>query len=91
MTNQDRTRMIEWLLAAALFYCLAFLLAAAGDMGPIQTAAWKMGNATVGSYLGYRFDRALFRDRITRDSSPLLHLRRAIVVVGTMHAIGMGL
>lgn len=91
MSNRDKIRMIEWLLMAAFFYAAAIVLLKLGVSGPIQTVAWKLGHVTLGGYLGYRIDRAGFRDRITLASPPLLQIRRAIIMFAAMYTLGAGL
>lgn len=87
----DRLRMAEWLLAGLLFILAALVMIQVGIKGPIQTLVWKLGLATIGSFLGYWVDRQSSRNRITPDSHPLLQLRRGIVVVGGMLTLALSL
>ena len=91
--NVEFLRMLHWLIFSALAYFFAMYLASKGmDFYPqIQTISWKIGHLTVASFLGYWIDRNVFRDRITKDSPPLVNIRRAIIIVGTMIAISLGM
>ncbi|MDQ2822441.1 MAG: putative holin [Pseudomonadota bacterium] len=91
MRKIDKTRMINWLMVAAFFYAVAYAMFSAEVSGPFQTLFWKLGHVTLGGYVGYRLDRAAFRDRITPLTPPLLMIRRAIVMVGAMYVLGMGM
>jgi hypothetical protein len=91
MRKIDRTRMINWLMVAALFYAVAYAMFAAEVSGPFQTLAWKLGHVTLGGFVGYRLDRAAFRDRITPMTPPVVMIRRAIVMVGAMYVLGVGM
>lgn len=91
MSKSDKSRMIEWLLVAALFYAVAYAMFWAGVTGPFQTLAWKLGHVTLGGYAGYRLDRAAFRDRITAATHPLSMIRRAIVMFAAMYTLGTGM
>lgn len=91
MRKIDKTRMINWLMVAALFYAVAYAMFAAEITGPFQTLAWKLGHVTLGGFVGYRLDRAAFRDRISPLTPPLVMVRRAIVMVGAMFVLGMGM
>ncbi len=91
MNKIDKHRMLNWLMVAALFYGIAYAMFAAEVTGPFQTLAWKLGHVTLGGYVGYRLDRAAFRDRLNPTTPPLIMIRRAIVMVGTMYVIGMGM
>lgn len=84
-------RMVRWLLIAGLLYSVAFFLLYHGYSGPVQTACWKLGHVTLGSYAGYWIDRAAFRDRIRSDTDPRLMIRRAIVMAAAMYTLGAGL
>lgn len=91
MSKIDRTRMMNWLMVAALFYAVAYAMFSADVTGPFQTLAWKLGHVTLGGYLGYRLDRAAFRDRISPTTPPLVMVRRAIIMVGAMYTLGAGM
>lgn len=90
-------RMVHWLLLSVVLYVLAALLAAghAPDGTPllpqVQTIAWKLGHLNLAAFFGYRIDRSLFRDTITKTTLPALQIRRAIVVVGTMIALALAM
>lgn len=91
MRRIDKVRMLNWLLVAALFYAVAYAMFWADVTGPFQTLAWKLGHVTLGGFVGYRLDRAAFRDRVTPMTPPLVMLRRAIVMVGAMYVLGVGM
>jgi hypothetical protein len=91
MSKIDKTRMINWLLVAGLFYAVAYGMLVAEVSGPFQTLAWKLGHVTLGGFVGYRLDRAAFRDRITPMTPPLTMIRRAIVMIGAMYVLGVGM
>lgn len=90
-------RMSQWLLLSVVLYILAGLLAAghAPDGTPlfpqVQTIAWKLGHLNIAAFFGYRIDRSLFRDKITKLTLPELQIRRAIIVVGTMIALALAM
>jgi hypothetical protein len=87
----NKTRMIEWLLLAALFYAVAYIMLLQGHNGPIQTLTWKLGHVTLGGFAGYWLDRAAFRDRINKLSPPLMMIRRSIIMFGAMYTLGAGM
>lgn len=87
----NKTRMIEWLLLAALFYAVAYIMLLLGNNGPIQTLTWKLGHVTLGGFAGYWLDRAAFRDRINKTSPPLMMIRRSIIMFGAMYTLGAGM
>ena len=89
--DNERLRMAEWLFAGLLFILAALVMILLGITGPIQTLVWKLGLATLGSFLGYWVDRHAVRNRITPASHPLEQLRRGIVVVGGMLALASAL
>jgi hypothetical protein len=89
--RRDLMRMAEWLLVALVLYVSALLLMRHGDAGPVQTLIWKLGHVTLGGYAGYWIDRKAFRDRIRQDSHPLVMIRRAIIIFGSMYTLGTGL
>ena len=86
-------RMLQWLLISFCLYAFAMALAARGiDFYPqIQTVSWKLGHITIAAFFGYWIDRNAFRDRIASDSEALFTIRRAIIIVGTMIAISLGM
>jgi len=86
-------RMLQWLLLSFCLYAFAMTLASRGiDFYPqIQTVSWKLGHLTIAAFFGYWIDRNAFRDRITSDSDSLTTIRRAIIIVGTMIAISLGM
>jgi len=87
---RDRLRMFHWLLFSLVFYGLALYVFNAQPQ--LQTLCWKLGNLTVAAFTGYWVDRALFWDaRVTANSNPLWHIRRAIIMAAAMLSISMGL
>ena len=86
-------RMLQWLLISFCLYAFAIALANKGiDFYPqIQTVSWKLGHLTIAAFFGYWIDRNAFRDRITPDSIPLITIRRAIIIMGSMIAISLGM
>jgi hypothetical protein len=90
---RELLRMGHWLILALLFYFAAVCMANQGmDYYPqAQTVLWKLGHLTIAAFAGYWIDRNAFRDRMSVDASPLLHLRRAIIIVGAMIAISLGM
>lgn len=89
--RRNLLRMAEWLLVAFILYASALLLMRHGVSGPVQTLVWKLGHVTLGGYAGYWIDRHAFRDRIRGDSHPLVMIRRAIIIFGSMYTLGTGL
>lgn len=89
--HRDLLRMGEWLLVALVLYGTALILMRLGDTGPVQTLIWKLGHVTLGGYAGYWIDRKAFRDRIRWDTTPLVMIRRAIIIFGSMYTLGTGL
>jgi hypothetical protein len=91
--KNELMRMVQWLMWAVGFYAVAMVMAhTSPDFYPqIQTVCWKLGNLTIASYLGYRLDISIFRKRITEDSHPIEQIRRAVIIVGAMIAISLGM
>lgn len=86
----DKMRMGQWLFLALVFYGLA--LWAFGDQPQLQTLAWKLGNLTVSGFMGYWIDRCAFYDaRPDATTTPLWHIRRAIIMAAAMIAVATGL
>jgi hypothetical protein len=86
----DRFRMIEWLALAIVFYVLALYVF--GGQPQLQTLCWKLGNLTVASFMGYWLDRTVFYDtRPDAVTSPIYHIRRAMVMAAAMIAVATGL
>lgn len=90
-SDRDKLRMIEWLAVAALLFSASSALLILGINGPYQTLLWKLGLVTLGGFVGYRLDRAAFRDRISIDSHPLIMIRRAIVMLASIYGLGAAL
>ena len=86
--NAERLRMSQWLLLAILFYALTQF---GGLPATIQTVAMKLGNVTVGAFIGYWIDRLASRLRITANSTDQEHLRRAIIMAAAMLCVSLGL
>ena len=86
-------RMAHWLFISIAAYLFAITLANVGiDFLPqIQTVSWKLGHLTLAAFFGYWVDRNVFRDRITQNTAPLISIRRAIIIVGAMIAISLGM
>lgn len=89
----DIFRMFSFLLLAFFFYGMALILVSFNDMvlPQVQTILWKSGHISVGAFLGYYIDRSVFRDRVNDNSGSHIHLRRAIIIVGAMIAIALGM
>ena len=85
--TKDRLRMVQWLVAAVVLYALAMMV----TQPQIQVALWKSGNVTFAAWLGYQIDRQAYPYERCREGSHHCQLRRAIIVVGAMLAIGLGL
>ncbi|WP_168798524.1 hypothetical protein [Herbaspirillum sp. ST 5-3] len=88
--TRDKLRMIEWLLVAALLLGSAGLMLLLGIRGPYQTLVWKLGLVTLGGFVGYRLDRAAYRDRITLNSPPPIMIRRAIIMAACIGGLALG-
>ena len=89
--STDSLRMVHWLLISVVLYTLAATLATYEILPQAQTILWKFGHIVSAAFVGYRIDRAAFRDRITVDSMPQVQIRRAIIIGASMLAIAMGL
>ena len=83
-------RMAHYLVLGALMIFLAWCFSVNPETGKLSVLFWKLGCATLAAYLGYWLDRHLFT-RISADSPPLTHIRRAIVVAACIIAVSMGL
>lgn len=83
--------MFEWLAVALWLFAAAGLMSTLGIRGPFQTLVWKLGLVTLGGFVGYRLDRAAFRDRISIDSPPLIMIRRAIIMLASIYGLGAAL
>jgi hypothetical protein len=96
--KKEYLRMAQWLLLSIALYGLATWLnsfSAVGQPGGmfprVQAVLWKCAHLNLAAYLGYWIDRNAFRDRIVWDSSPVKHIRRAIIIGATMLSFGMAL
>lgn len=86
--NKDYFRMGQWLLLGAVFYGLTQI----PDLSPVfQTVSMKLGNVTIGAFLGYWVDRISSRLRIKEYSANEEHLRRAIIMAAAMICVSLGL
>lgn len=88
MTYCDKLRMIEWALAAAMFYSLAMLVGS--DYPQLQTGLWKAGHITSGAFLGYWIDRKL-NMRITETPTVGRLAVRAWIVAAAIIGMAFGL
>ena len=86
MSKQDKLRMIQWLLLAALFYALAAVM----GQPQLQTALWKCGHITVGFFGGYWADRNLY-GRLEADATQGRVVARALVVGAAVLGMAFGL
>lgn len=86
MSKQDKLRMVQWLLLAAIFYATALFV----SHPQIQTAVWKCGHITVGAFGGYWIDRNLY-GRLMPESAPSRVIARAIVVAAAILGMAFGL
>jgi len=93
LLRRENYRMFSFLLLALFFYGIALTLATLDTLllPQVQIVLWKAGHISIGAFLGYWVDKQIFRDIISPQSNPLTHLRRAIVVVGAMIAIALGM
>lgn len=91
--KKEYHRMSQWLLIAVILYGSATLMAKQGiDYYPqIQTIFWKLGHQTIAAFFGYWVDRTMCRGRMTEASGEMQGIRRAIIVVGAMLAIALGM
>lgn len=81
-------RMFSYLIFSAILYGLAMIV----TQPQLQIVLWKAGHITIGAFIGYWIDRAVFHDiRIRADSPPLEQLRRAIIVAAAMWSAAAGL
>lgn len=87
----DKLRMSNWLLLSAALYAAAMVLAGLSLLPQVQIILWKLGHITVAGFIGYRLDRAAFRDRLTPESDPLRQIRRAMIIIGAMIAAALGM
>lgn len=86
----QRSRMIEWLLMAAVLYMVCITLRSLDVEPQAQVVLWKLANVTVAAYVGFWIDARAFA-RITVTTHPLEQLRRAIVMAAAMLAVSLGL
>lgn len=84
--RRNYSRMLEWLLLAALFYAAALNI----NQPQLQTLCWKLGHVTVGCYAGYLADRHLI-GRIDSSSDGLRQIARAIIVLAVVYGVSGGL
>lgn len=82
--------MFQWVAIAICFHILAICLTTM-PYPQLSTVCWKLGNLTLAAYFGYAIDRHLFRDRLDDKSLPMRQIRRAVVVVGAMIAVALGM
>ncbi len=86
--DNEFLRMVEWLLLAVVFYALAMFV---GSVQPqLQTALWKCGHVTLGSFLGYWVDRKAL-GRVTLGSTSGRQQARAIIMGSAILALSLGL
>jgi hypothetical protein len=91
-TMMDKMRMFQWVLISLGLYAAAALLAAGQQLPQVQIVLWKLGHITLAAFVGYWVDRRTFHlARIDEASSPVEHVRRAIIIGAAMLAIAMGL
>ncbi len=83
-------RMSQWLLFSLGLYAVAMILLAFNTLPQVQVVTWKLANATIAAWVGYRIDKSLFKDCLDGDSDPRYHIRRAIIVAATVLAVAMG-
>ena len=84
--KRDLTRMLEWLVLAALFYAIALNVA----QPQLQTLFWKLGHVTIGCYVGYLADRHLI-GRLAADSTGERQIARALIVLAVVYGVSGGL
>lgn len=94
MTKDARLRMISWLLVSAALYGSSILLVAlcppSGVWAQLQTGLWKLGNITVGAFLGYWADRHLY-GRMGPTASTGRQIARALIVAASILGVSLGL
>lgn len=86
----NRSRMLEWLLMAAVLYVICITLRTFELEPQVQVVLWKLGNVTVAAFVGYWIDRRAFA-RVDACSDPVEQLRRALVMAAAMLAVSLGL
>lgn len=89
MKDNDKLRMMQWLLVALAFYLLAMFVVTSAQP-QLQTALWKCGNVTLGSFLGYWLDRNAL-GRVTPYSTEGRQVSRAIVMGAAVLGLALGL
>ena len=90
ITNNEFHRMAQWALLAAVFYVLAMFVVTSSAHPQLQTALWKCGNVTLGSFLGYWLDRNAL-GRVTPGSTPGRQASRAILMGAAVLGLSLGL
>lgn len=86
--KRNKTRMVQWFLLAAIFYAAAILVP---ENPQLQTALWKCGHITLGSFIGYWVDRHLFGRLVVLSAPNGRLLARAIVVSAAVIGMAFGL
>lgn len=90
MKNRELSRMLHWLAIAAILHIMAIVLGAT-PYPQLSTVCWKLGNAAIAGYAGYWLDKGLFRDKLTIVSSPMIQMRRAVIVAAVVISVAMGM
>jgi hypothetical protein len=86
----NRSRMLEWLVMAAILYAGCIGLRTLDIEPQAQVVLWKLGNVTVAAFMGYWIDRRAF-NRVGRFAEAPEQLRRAIVMAAAMLSVSLGL
>ena len=88
----DKMRMLQWPLIAAALYAVAMLVGMSESIKPASTVLWKAGHLTVGAYIGYWVDRNAFQfSRLSKASSDMQEIRRAIIISAAIVAVALGM
>lgn len=81
-------RMFSYLIYSALLYGMAMFV----THPQFQLIFWKAGHLTIGAFIGYWIDRAVFHDmRLSPSSPPLMQLRRAGIIMASIVAVAAGM
>lgn len=86
MRNNDKLRMVEWILLAIALYVSAMLV----SNPQLQTGLWKAGHITSGAFIGYWIDRQLL-GRVVGDVTQGRIIARAVVVAAAVWGMACGL
>lgn len=80
-----------WLALSFVLYGLAMCLADYDALSKVQIILWKVGHVNIAAFVGYWLDRTVFQDRIHYETPLILHIRRAVMIVGAMVSVSLGM